>query len=355
MSEPVELAKAARANLAAALSALQSSANVPEELMDIAEPIAQAMSVLHRVERSDGANLEGREAALGNIRSALELLQKVGGRHPAAEPVMESVATSLSKVHALCRYAAPQAGSPQARPPAPTVPQPVRASPAPRPTHTANATLLMTPEPAPQAAPPQPAPQPQVAPPPAPQQYAAPQPAQEARPPRQPATTQPAIPQAMGRQPQPAPQQPAQQPAAAQPAARATQASAPQASPSQPGGRGSGAPGAARGAPQIDVELGTHSPSNFYKGLGGNDVIEHGGVFVATYKILKIGTQVSLRILLPGDYEFQAGAVVQWTREGGADSAEPGFGARFTQITPEGRQLVYRYTRNREPIFYDDL
>ena len=23
--------------------------------------------------------------------------------------------------------------------------------------------------------------------------------------------------------------------------------------------------------------------------------------------------------------------------------------------TPEGRQLVYRYTRNREPMFYDDL
>ena len=33
----------------------------------------------------------------------------------------------------------------------------------------------------------------------------------------------------------------------------------------------------------------------------------------------------------------------------------PGYGAQFTQITPEGRQLVYRYVRNREPLFYDDL
>jgi hypothetical protein len=57
---------------------------------------------------------------------------------------------------------------------------------------------------------------------------------------------------------------------------------------------------------------------------------------------------------MPGDYEFRANATVQWTREE-ASSAEPGFGARFTQITPEGRQLVYRYTRNREPLFYDDL
>ena len=103
----------------------------------------------------------------------------------------------------------------------------------------------------------------------------------------------------------------------------------------------------------IDVELGTHSASNFYKGLGGNDVIEHGGIFVATYKIPKLGASVTLRLLLPGDYEFQALGVVQWTREGAG--TEPGFGARFTQISQEGRQLVYRYTRNREPMFYDDL
>jgi len=105
------------------------------------------------------------------------------------------------------------------------------------------------------------------------------------------------------------------------------------------------------------VELGAHSTSNFYKGLGGNDVIEAGGLFVATYKIPKIGTNVMLRVLLPGDYEFVASGVVQWTREPSTsgEGADPGFGARFTQITPEGRQLVYRYTRNREPMFYDDL
>ncbi len=114
---------------------------------------------------------------------------------------------------------------------------------------------------------------------------------------------------------------------------------------------------AAKGAPLgsggVDVELGIHSTSNFYKGLGGNDVIEHGGLFVATYKVLKIGSSVQLRVLLPGDYEFTASAVVQWVREGG--TSEPGYGARFNQISPEGRQLVYRYTRNREPMFYDDL
>ena len=49
--------------------------------------------------------------------------------------------------------------------------------------------------------------------------------------------------------------------------------------------------------------------------------------------------------------------IVRWRREpsdAGSD-APPGFGAQFTEITLEARQLVYRYVRNREPMFHDDL
>jgi uncharacterized protein (TIGR02266 family) len=104
----------------------------------------------------------------------------------------------------------------------------------------------------------------------------------------------------------------------------------------------------------IAADLGAHSATNFYKGLSGNDIIDHGGLFVSTYVPPKIGTQVRLKVSLPGGYEFEANAVVKWTREQG-DDASPGFGAQFTAITPEARQLVYRYVRNREPLFHDDL
>ena len=100
--------------------------------------------------------------------------------------------------------------------------------------------------------------------------------------------------------------------------------------------------------------LGAHSPTNFYKGLSGNDVIDHGGLFVSTYMIPSIGAPVRLRVSLPGGYEFEANAIVRWSREQGGD-APPGFGAQFTAITPEARQLVQRYVRNREPLFHDDL
>ena len=107
----------------------------------------------------------------------------------------------------------------------------------------------------------------------------------------------------------------------------------------------------------MTAELGAHSTTNFYKGLSGNDIIDHGGLFVSTYKLPKIGQSVRLRVSLPGGYEFEANAVVRWRREASetATDAPPGFGAQFTEITPEARQLVYRYVRNREPMFHDDL
>jgi Tfp pilus assembly protein PilZ len=105
----------------------------------------------------------------------------------------------------------------------------------------------------------------------------------------------------------------------------------------------------------IEAALGAHSVTNFYKGLSGNDIIEHGGLFVGTYMLPKLGSPVRLRVSLPGGYEFEALGVVKWRREAGEGDAQPGFGANFTQISAEAKQLIYRYVRNREPIFYDDL
>jgi Tfp pilus assembly protein PilZ len=107
----------------------------------------------------------------------------------------------------------------------------------------------------------------------------------------------------------------------------------------------------------VEAELGAHSSTNFYKGLSGNDVIDSGGIFVGTYQIPKIGQNLIIKVSLPGGYEFEAVAVVRWTRDSRTADADsqPGYGAQFTQISSEGRQLVYRYVRNREPLFHDDL
>jgi hypothetical protein len=288
--------------------------------MSVAEPIAHAMSALHRIESSHGgAVAEAGPAALNAARQALATLQVSAGQHPAVDQALEAIAGSLSLIHSLAQapVVSPYAGTMAVPNPAQAYPpQPAMQSvgPATQPSQA-------------QGFQPRPEPQPQVAyaqapAPPAPQMWQ-PQPG--------PAYAQPAAPAAP-----PAYAQPAAQPAAA---ARPAPAAAP--------------PGSLR----VEAELGAHSGTNFYKGLSGNDVIDSGGIFVATYQIPEIGRALSIRVSMPGGYEFEALGIVRWTREApnsGSDSS-PGFGAQFTQITPEGRQLVYRYVRNREPLFHDDL
>jgi hypothetical protein len=161
-------------------------------------------------------------------------------------------------------------------------------------------------------------------------------------------------------------QQPAQQayqpPPAADPPAQQWQPPPAAPSPQQAWPQAASAAAQAAHAPtgevvRFEAELGAHSATNFYKGLSGNDVVDAGGIFIATYNIPSVGQELSIKVSMPGGYEFEAIGVVRWTRDSplsGQDSP-PGFGAQFTQISPEARQLVYRYVRNREPLFHDDL
>lgn len=305
MSDPVTTARTARESLARALSALQSDPNIPPHLLDLAAPIAQAMGALHAIERSNGAQLVPHaEVALNHTRTALSQLQAQPPAYPAISQAMEAVAGSLASVHALSRMAAP----PPAAAPSPT------AQPFPLQNPVAQPFPLQRPLTPPPAVPP-PAPVPNAANP-----YAA----QASRDPF------------------------ASAPRSAGPAQIAPQAGASSLNPPSP----------LTGTDNhvVNADLGTQSVTNFYKGLSGNDIIEHGGLFVSTYMTPPIGTPVRLKISLPGGYEFEANAVVSWAREQSDDNAAPpGFGAKFTSITPEARQLVYRYTRNREPLFHDDL
>jgi Tfp pilus assembly protein PilZ len=278
VSDAVTLARIARESLARGLNALQADPNVPQRLLELAAPIAQAMGALHQIERSGGAQLApNAPAALAFLQTAVAELQAQPLQYPAVATALEAVASALGNVHSLARAAAPTVAVP--------------AQPGPRTAQSPQVAQARSPQLAPAQSP---------APAPAPQAATAPR------------------------------------PAAAQPDA---------------------APMRANDAAVATAELGAHSSTNFYKGLSGNDIIEHGGLFVSTYKLPKIGQSVRLKVSLPGGYEFEANAVVRWRREpsDAGDSAPPGFGAQFTEITPEARQLVYRYVRNREPLFHDDL
>ena len=302
----VHAAKSAREELAQGLNALQGDQNVPPQLLELAAPIAQSMGALHQIERSGGSELKPHaDVALSNVRAALAQLQAQPPSHPAVARAMEAVAASLGHVHALSKMAAQQA-------------QPFAAT-------------LAEPSTRPQSS--------------SPQAYSPSSGFGNGFPPPAATVNQPPY------TPPPQAAAPAPAPARREPAAAAAVPQTPlRASNPVP------APPLEKGLQLVNADLGAHSPTNFYKGLAGNDIIDHGGLFVSTYMVPKIGTNVRLKVSLPGGYEFEANGIVRWAREAaGPADAPPGFGAQFTQISPEARQLVYRYVRNREPLFYDDL
>ncbi|OQB15525.1 MAG: IgA FC receptor precursor [Deltaproteobacteria bacterium ADurb.Bin207] len=376
MSDIVSNARSARESLAKGLNLLQSNPTAPPEYLQAAEPIAKAMGALHRIETMGGPVLKtSATEALEAVRSALSILQSKAAMDPQMMQTMEAVASSLGTIFGLTKSAEAEAApSPQA-PVHQAPPQPVVAQP---PMH--------------QAAPYQPPPQPPAfqPSPQAPYQPPVPQ-APPYQPPPQPVAFQPS-PQAPYQPPVPQapPYQPPPQPAFFQPPPQVPQFQAPSApmaavGPANASPKVAAAPMPAaasswseadpfaakpavptaepyRGAanlPSIEAELGTHSATNFYRGLSGNDVVDHGGLFIATYNVPAVGQTLKVQVSLPGGYEFEAIGIVRWTRESResmtSDATSPGCGIQFTHISTEARQLVYRYVRNREPLFHDDL
>ncbi len=300
------------------------------------------MGALHQIEKTSQLAPHA-DVALNHLRGALSSLQAQPATHPAVNAALEAVASSLGLVHQLGKMA----NGPAAQP----APPPQQQAPAQAKGQTA-AIPQRAPAPGSQPSFPQqaaPPPQPNFQQPPPPQQQqnhgypraAAPPPQQNFQQP--PPMQQPPMAQA---DPFAAPRP---NPAMINAPTQGVPVVGPPATPSMP------VPAPPAGNLQIvNADLGAHSPTNFFKGLSGNDIIDHGGLFVSTYVPPKPGTKIRLKVSLPGGYEFEANAVVKWVREQGGD-APPGFGAQFIEITNEARQLVYRYVRNREPLFHDDL
>ncbi len=338
MTDIVEQSRTAREKLAAALSILQ--AKEAGDLIDtVAEPVAKAMGALHQIETSGGSSLsESGPLARDCVRSALATLQSAP-ESPIADKAMEHIAGSLGLVHQLAEKAL---SSSAAVAPAPVAPAAVAPAPTPEavrePTISHKAALDKTQLQA----------DPRKAPPAGALDQTLPTPMRpvdmgEAARPISLDSTQASV------------SPPAPKPASV-PAPSPTRHSSAPASPRRNSRMAPAPPeGIPDGALKVEANLGAHSPTNFYKGLSGNDVVDDGGLFVATYDIPKIGQVLWVDVHMPGGYEFQAVAEVRWTRESGAGDAPPGYGCAFKSVSKDARQLVYRYVRNREPLFHDDL
>ncbi len=101
------------------------------------------------------------------------------------------------------------------------------------------------------------------------------------------------------------------------------------------------------------VEVGLQSDTNFYTGL--TEDISEGGLFVATYKLQEIGSELALTLTLPDGYEFRATAVVRWVRDPRdlESDTQPGMGVQFHALDAEQTEAVRRFLTVRDPMFYE--
>lgn len=99
----------------------------------------------------------------------------------------------------------------------------------------------------------------------------------------------------------------------------------------------------------IETEVSFASDSQFFTGLTGN--LSTGGVFIATYRALPIGCDVTLHIDMP-DGELVAKGQVRWARDA-ASGGPPGLGVAFDPLDSATIDRIARFCDARDPLLHD--
>jgi hypothetical protein len=294
-------AAAARQQIAGVLATLQQDPNLPPNILEIVSGLAAAMGPLFQLERgSPDANLFLQARAV--LQQTLERIQTVDQNYPGVSDATGAIAQSLGTIFQAMRAAGVVPGAAQAAPAqAPLAP--------PRPNVGQAAAPIA--QPMMQAFPAHPQAQPAMQPPRQPQQQFAASPAPAAHPP-------------------------------------------PAASPQT--GNIAAVPVGPNGVPRLESEVGVHSETNFYTDFLG-DIRNHGGIFVATFQVLPVGSACEVLLTFPGNLTAEMRGVVRWKREGnqpGASiSASPGLGIEITHANADAWNLIERFMRKREPIMHE--
>ena len=99
----------------------------------------------------------------------------------------------------------------------------------------------------------------------------------------------------------------------------------------------------------IEVVVGLHTETQFFSGY--SEDVAKGGLFVATYRPLEIGTKLDISLGMPNGAVKARGRIV-WKREAHEGMA-PGVGIAFESLEDEAREAIASFVSARPPLFYD--
>lgn len=117
--------------------------------------------------------------------------------------------------------------------------------------------------------------------------------------------------------------------------------------------RSAPAPDERRTTPRVGVrvDVSLYSESQFFAGV--SEDLGEGGVFVATYAPLPIGTEIDLVFTLPTNHEIRTSGVVRWVRSVDCETV-PGFGVQFGRLAVLDIDAIRTFLRHRPPLVWDD-
>jgi uncharacterized protein (TIGR02266 family) len=102
---------------------------------------------------------------------------------------------------------------------------------------------------------------------------------------------------------------------------------------------------------EIRTDVGFDTETHFFKGF--SEDLSSGGLFVATYTRLAVGTEVTVHFALPTGHRVAADGCVVWPRDSANAETTPGVAVRFEGLAAGDEEGIHEFLRQREAIFYD--
>lgn len=102
----------------------------------------------------------------------------------------------------------------------------------------------------------------------------------------------------------------------------------------------------------LEADVSLYSDTNFWSGY--TEDVSEGGLFVAAWQLLPLGTSVEVEVELPTGYRIKTRTEVRWHREASENGPKPGMGLRFLELADADLRAIQTFIKHRSPLFWDE-
>lgn len=100
-----------------------------------------------------------------------------------------------------------------------------------------------------------------------------------------------------------------------------------------------------------ELEIEFTEDTQFFAGFTQD--ISEGGLFVATYQTLPVGSRLNLTFQLPDGSPITAHGEVRWLRQGDGGETRPGMGIAFTAVPSASMEAIRRFCARHPPLYVE--